>query len=130
MRLFRLLGIRWYRYVYSWWEGSFYRHKNNVVFPGPLSWYRRSSRSLSCCSVGTWLAAASCWFWSPIFLNIKWVRQEVHTRPLPEDIKKDILTKSCMYLKSGDSLQWTTCSRPKVFRHALCQTYATHTQWK
>jgi len=38
--------------------------------------------------------------------------------------KSTSLTKSCLYLKSGSSLQWTTCS-PKVSRHALWKTWHT-----
>jgi len=35
--------------------------------------------------------------------------------------KSTSLTKSCLYLNPGSSLQWTTCS-PKVSRYALWQT--------
>ena len=42
--------------------------------------------------------------------------------PVGLKISKSIsLTKSCLYLKPGSSLQWTTCS-PKLSRHTLRQT--------
>jgi len=55
--------------------------------------------------------------------SILWVSQKVHRRLLLHRYSRppEFITKSCLYLKSGSSLQWTTCS-PKVSRHALRQT--------